>query len=75
MLITIPQAMKILGISKSAFYRLREQDGFPAFIHDYVNKHVDCFKRKTVVTKYRKEEIEEWKNSIKEKLNKNESMS
>lgn len=68
MLVTISEVMKMLGISKSTFYRLRKQDGFPACRHDYKNKNVDCFKRKTIRIVYVKEEIEKWKalNSIKQ---------
>ena len=70
-LITIPEAMKLLGLSKNQFYRYRARDGFPRLRHDYTNKHVDSLRRKTAKAVYLKSEIEEWKSSIKKEPSKN----
>lgn len=66
-LITIPEAMKLLGLSKNQFYRYRTKDDFPRLRHDYTNKHVDNLRRKTARAVYLKSELEEWKlKSIKQ---------
>ena len=66
-LVTIPEAMKLLGLSKNQFYRSRTRDDFPKLRHDYTNKHVDSLRRKTAKAVYLKAELEEWKSkSIKQ---------
>lgn len=63
-LITLQEVEKILGISKSALYRLRQREDFPKGKYAY-NKQRMHMPR----VMFNKTEIEEWKNKSEDKNN------